>query len=1029
VFLFSCCLAIRIIGPYTSSNLLPGNQKYLTYCWNARYAFHLAPPSSKTAVVDLVMRAVFARRPSGRFLKPLHNHQRACADATIEHFRSGYFQFVDATIDQIKTDVFQSLVLGQRVAKLPKNSVPLQPSLPAYMQQPPPEEPCTVPKPDVQEVPSPHTAGVQERAKMDDFPEKQQAQPDGASSIEQQAGSPTYSPRQPAGKEGQQEGPTVQAQLDGGSSISKQAGSPTSPKQPAEKQGPQEGPTELLLAAAQQPQRLDESALIAPNSVDPTIVPGTRLGIFWPLDQAYYYAVVEERVQNFVYLEYDDLAKEWLDLTKHRYKIVSDEDESAEESAGADSEANAGVATTECAGANTERRGSGRVEPTIFASPAEVVVQDGFAGMSAKEIATKIPTAKDSYPTVTKKEVNAKAVDAIKNLLIIPPMPVAGETAMQMPSSKETIGLALPTLPEREEKKSNPVSFQRGSLFIDSLSDFATKEPPSPSTALALEKQRRLEDCLALQNAVPPPVTAATMTRDLLDLVDDDKEPSPAKGNADSSESVPMLPPSVMSNGQDDAVSQEKEEQEQVTLPASMLTAKPIPTPQSLAMLLHPKETISAATYSGYASRWTKAEDEHLKYAVALGAGPPHNWKEIARTYFPATRNGNQVRTTCDLAASRHCLKSSCGLVWTLNPSTSSRSFIHPWYTQQCKQRWKKIDPASNTSEFTAEEDKIILESKQAGLSFAKISNMLLGRSVEKVRQRFLRALDPSRKKSVPWTEQEDGILRLYQGLWGNKWTDIAEKLPGRTENDVKNRWYSLKYQSERKLKAVVETNSSTGSGALVGGSRLIEPIENIAENMENMGDSAATTTSDVPAASTSNRQEDLDAVATHNSTSSGTNPRGFGTIAPVATITENSEPLGKSAVATNTVVAAASAASRENDPTAAPTDNEKGLGALDGAETGLFARLCLEDAHLSNPFGPLSSGECQSVLTLAAKFGPAWNEVVPRDRLEKIKVQDFPGRYAFSILAVKRNVRPCIPTSLAHLICWFVWFCCCADP
>ena len=643
VFFLSCCLALRIIGPCTSSNLLPGNQKYLTYCWNARYAFRLAPPSSKPAIVDLVIGAVFARLPSGRFLKPLPN-QRAFADATIEHIRSGYFQFVDATIDQIKTDIFQSLVLGQRVAKLPK-TVPLQP-LPAYMQQPPPEEPCTVPKPDVQELPSPHTADVQERAKMDDNPEKQQAQPDGGSSIEQQAGLPTTSSQQPA----EQEGPTVQAQLDGGSSIAKQAGSPTSPQQPAEKQGPQEGPTELPLAAVQQPQKLDESTLIAPNSVDPMIVPGTRLGIFWPLDNAYYYAVVEERVQNFVYLEYDDLAKEWLELTKHTYKIVSDEDESANESAGANSKASAGAATTECAGANTERRGSGRVayqqEPTIFASPDEVVAQDGFAGMSAKEAIAKIPTGKDSYPTVTKKEVNAKAVDAIKNLLIIPPMPGVGKTAMQMPSSKETIGLALPAQPARGGKESTPLSPRRDQR----------------KAAASSGEAGRLEDCLALQNAVPPPVTAATM------------KSSPAKGNADSSESMPMLPPTVTSDGQDDAVSQEKEEQEQVTLPTSTLTGKLIPTPQGLAMLLHPKETMSAATYSVYASvsdpgsitrnmRWTKAEDEHLKYAVELEAGPPHNWKEIARTYFPATRNGNQVRTTCDLAASRHCLKSNCGLV------------------------------------------------------------------------------------------------------------------------------------------------------------------------------------------------------------------------------------------------------------------------------------------------------------------------------------------------------------------------------
>jgi len=195
-----------------------------------------------------------------------------------------------------------------------------------------------------------------------------------------------------------------------------------------------------------------------------------------------------------------------------------------------------------------------------------------------------------------------------------------------------------------------------GPLFVDSLSDFtwsSTKETPSPSMALTLEKQRRLEDCLALQNAVPPPVTSTNTARDILDFLDD-KKPSPAKEKAESLGSLAMIPPTVSSDVMEDTASQE-------SLPASMLKGKLIPTPQGLAMLLHPKKTMSAASYSVYISsasdpgsitrnkRWTRAEDEHLKYAVAMEAGPPHNWKEIARTYFPATRNGNQVRTTCDL--------------------------------------------------------------------------------------------------------------------------------------------------------------------------------------------------------------------------------------------------------------------------------------------------------------------------------------------------------------------------------------------
>ena len=42
------------------------------------------------------------------------------------------------------------------------------------------------------------------------------------------------------------------------------------------------------------------------------------------------------------------------------------------------------------------------------------------------------------------------------------------------------------------------------------------------------------------------------------------------------------------------------------------------------------------------------------------------------------------------------------------------------------------------------------------------------------------------------WTEEEDIILMSTQQEIGNKWTLIRKKLPGRSENDVKNRYHSI---------------------------------------------------------------------------------------------------------------------------------------------------------------------------------------------------------------------------------------------
>jgi len=58
-------------------------------------------------------------------------------------------------------------------------------------------------------------------------------------------------------------------------------------------------------------------------------------------------------------------------------------------------------------------------------------------------------------------------------------------------------------------------------------------------------------------------------------------------------------------------------------------------------------------------------------------------------------------------------------------------------------------------------------------------------------RERWTNHLNPELLKG-PWTDQEDELLTKKQIELGNRWSDISKLLPGRTENQVKNRWKAL---------------------------------------------------------------------------------------------------------------------------------------------------------------------------------------------------------------------------------------------